>query len=273
MHSDSDHMDFYDIALVLVKNIKLLVVGPLLAGALALIFVSLAPEQYKSEAILLLPPDGQLKAEAMLASVQKLDSVIRQLNLSLTQADFSKSVRVNRGRDGLLRLTVVANSPLEAQKRASALVSVWIQSESLGDKDRAALEKKLQQIRHEYTAVVRGIEELALIRVEREQSAARPDNQAAFKLMAAQADYVSEILHISQALDYDPKAAVVQQPTLPVAPASSKKELVVAASLLIVFGLLLLWVFVRHSWETASRTPGLLEKQEKLIAALRFKLR
>ena len=114
MHSDCERMDFYDLVLVVVQNLKFIVIGPLLAAGLAMVTMSLKPEYYKSEAVFQLQPDDQLRAASMLVSPQVLNGVIAQLDLNLTLAELSDSVSVSRNRDGLLRLAVTVNSPLDA---------------------------------------------------------------------------------------------------------------------------------------------------------------
>lgn len=268
MHSDCERMDFYDLVLVVVKNLKFIVIGPLLAAGLAMVTMSLKPEYYKSEAVFQLQPDDQLRAASMLVSPQVLNGVIAQLDLNLTLAELSDSVSVSRNRDGLLRLAVTANSPLDAQKRAAAIVSGWMQNSLPSGAERLDLEKKLDQIREDYVNGLRLLEGLAFAKRDKTGNVISPD--ALSKLLEAEASYMAEMLRISKVLGGIPKASVIQQPTLPVEAVNPKTKLVVTAALLLAFGLSLLWVFLCHTWKTASHNPELAEKQAKLLAALRL---
>lgn len=198
-----DFLDFLDFLILLLNNLKVIVLVPLLVAGLAMVIVSLQPKHYKSEAVFQLQPDDQLRAASMLVSPQVLNSVIAQLDLNLTLAELSDSVRVSRNRDGLLRLAVAANSPLDAQKRAAAIVSGWMQNSLPSGAERLDLEKKLDQIREDYVNGLRLLEGLTF--AKRDKAGNVISLEALSKLLEAEASYMAEMLRISKVLGGIPK--------------------------------------------------------------------
>jgi hypothetical protein len=75
----------FDLLLVVAENLKLLILGPLVVGLLALGIGYALPQSFTSQAILALPTPTPTQAAAMLVSPLVLDPVIESLNLSKGQ--------------------------------------------------------------------------------------------------------------------------------------------------------------------------------------------
>jgi uncharacterized protein involved in exopolysaccharide biosynthesis len=86
-----------DLLLVVVDNLRLLVLGPLLAGLLAFIWVSLAPKTYESTAIL----KANQATASLVNSASVLDPVAASLGLSKklevddARLELKKQIKVN----------------------------------------------------------------------------------------------------------------------------------------------------------------------------------
>lgn len=77
---DEKEISLFDLLLVVAENLKLLILGPLVVGLLALGIGYALPQSFTSQAILALPTTTQ--ASAMMVSSLVLDPVIELLNLS-----------------------------------------------------------------------------------------------------------------------------------------------------------------------------------------------
>jgi len=116
---EQDEISLLDILVTLAENAKLLIIGPLLAGLLALGIGYTLPQSFTSYALLAAPSPPQVAT--MMVSPSVLDPVIAALNLSagesseVARAGLASRIKASVGKDGLLRLEVGATTPLEAQ--------------------------------------------------------------------------------------------------------------------------------------------------------------
>ena len=151
MESRADQVSLLDLLLVLAENAKLLLMGPLLAGLVALGVSFQSPQQFVSEAILAVPatPQPPTQAASLLRSPLVLDPVVAAFDLaksrSVNQArqELASSVKSSLGKDGLLRLEVTGPSPDRAQAIANALIDAWLKTTRPGEQDRKDLETRL----------------------------------------------------------------------------------------------------------------------------------
>ena len=85
----------------------------------------------------------------MLVSPIVLDPVIESLKLSkgqstqLARVGVANQIKATVGRDGVLRLDVTANTALEAQVLANAVIDSWLKSTIPGEQDRVDIEQRL----------------------------------------------------------------------------------------------------------------------------------
>jgi len=277
----ADEVSLLDLLLVVADNIKLLILGPLLIGLLALGGAYLMPQKYTSQAILALPTPTTTttttpqQAAAMLVSPLVLDPVIE--SMQLTEGDSLQIARVRVagqikaavGKDNLLRLDVTAQTPAEAQSLANALIDTWLKSTVPGEKHRADLDVRLGYAKTSLEAVTRLITRLdAGGGTYLNQPQTR--GEAGTTLVALgelQARYLGEVLSIPRELEGLSRDVVKQPPTLPTEPASNKKALIAIGATLAGGFVLLLWAFMRSAWRNAAQDPVLAEKQQRLAAA------
>ncbi len=276
----ADEISLLDLLVVVADNLKLLIVGPLLIGLLALGGAYLLPQKYTSQAILALPtptptPTPQ-QAAALLVSPLVLDPVIA--SLQLTEGDSIEVARLRVagqikpvvGKDNLLRLDVTAPTSQNAQALANAVIDTWLKSTVPGEKYRADLEKRLSYANASLEAVTRLITRLDAGGGSY-LSQPQTRGEAGTTLVALgelQARYLNEVLSIPRELEGLSRDVVKQPPTLPTEPASNKKALIAIGAALAGGFMLLLWVFMRNAWRNAAQDPALAEKQIRLAAAL-----
>ena len=267
-----------DPMLVAAENIKLLILGPLLAGLLALGVGYLLPQKFVSNVILALPAVAPTPAQAAAVTVSPvvLDPIIGTMGLAgdqtLEAARLELAQRINAtvGKDLLLRLDVTAETPAAAQTLANAIIDNWLKSTAPGELDRADLEKRLGYAHKSLDSVTRLIERLT---AEGSANLNQPltRGEAGTSIVAVgelQARYLADVINIPRTLQGLSRDVVLQPPTLPTEPVSSKKALMATLAALGTGFALLLFVFMRSAWRGAAQDPEAAQKQTRLRAAL-----
>lgn len=285
---DEKEISLFDLLLVVAENLKLLILGPLVVGLLALGYGYSLPQSFTSQSILALPTGSSTptptptttpaQASAMMVSPLVLDPVIESLNLSkgqpiqVVRTGLASQIKAAVGKDGLLRLDVTANTPLEAQSIANAVIDTWLKSTRPGEQDRVDLEKRLAYAKVSLESIRRLLGRLT---AEGTADLNKPltRGEAGTSIVAVgelQARYLGEVLSIPRLLQGLSRDVVVQPPTLPTEPVAPKKSLIAMMAALGSGFALLLWVFMRQAWKNAAQDPQAAEKQAKLLAAMGF---
>jgi hypothetical protein len=261
-----------DLLLVVAQNLRLLILGPLLAGIVAL-GVSFLFIPIKFESVAVQAADPQLAA--MYSSAQVLDGVIQTMGYARAGEDIDTarerllakdySVKYN-AKDKTLRLETLASTPKDAQRMAQTAIE---------------LTTKLNQLRVDNNQRLKEQFDLALARERSYSQAAQrisaqiqssaANNQAALteaqaKLLdsAREAQIVAaQLSEIRVADSFD----LIQTPTLPKRKHPSGRALIsVVASLATGFALLV-WVFIVHFVRNSTGQDA--ERIHKLTTALR----
>lgn len=265
-----------DLLVVVAENIKLLLLGPLLVGLVALGIAYALPQQsYVSQAILLLPSTNSAQAAAMMTSPLVLDPIIAtDPELSAKPIETARSALAGKlkatvAKDGLLRLDATASQPQAAQALANAVIDNWLKSTVPGPHDRADLEKRLSYASNALASVTTLLNTLS---VDGAVSLGKPLTlgEAGTSLVGLgelQTRYLNDVLGIPRTLQGLSRDVVKQPPTLPTEPVSNKKALIAVMSTLGAGFALLLFVFMRQAWRNASQDPETAPKMVRLRAA------
>lgn len=285
MNTDENEVSLLDLLLLVAENLKLLILGPLVIGLIALAFSYTLPQSFTSQAILALPTSTSTstptptQAAAMMISPLVLDPVIVALDLADglsiegARARLVPQVKAAVGKDGLLRLDVTSRTSLEARAIANAVIDTWLKSTAPGAQDLADMEKRLGYATTSLASVTRLLAHLAgggvsLLNKPLTLGDAGTSMVAVGEL---QARYLADVLNIPRAMQGLSRDVVMQAPTLPAEPNGRKKSLIAILAALGSGFALLLWVFMRQAWKTAALNPEAAEKQAKLRAAIGFK--
>lgn len=287
LNQEENEVSLLDLLITMAENFKLLIVGPVLLGLLALGLTYTLPQRFTSQAILALPAAAltptptptPAQAAAMMVSPLVLDPVIVSLNLadglSIAGArlKLASQIKATVGKDGLLRLDVTATSSLNAQAIANALIDNWLKSTTPGQQDRADLEKRLAYAKSSLASVSRVLDHLAAdgAPVLNKPITLGDAGISIVALGELQERYRNDVLNIPRALQGLSRDVVIQEPTLPTEPVGPKKSLIAILAALGGGFALLLWVFMRQAWKNAALDPQAAQKQARLRAALGFK--
>ena len=278
-------MSGFDRLILVLEGWRLLLLGPVVAFSVAYGVCHIWQQSYTSYAILAIPlapvqsvqlTQTPVQAAAMMVSPLVLDPILVAFDLSegrtleKARKKLAEKVRSSVGKDNLLRLEVTATSPVLAQKISNALIETWLKTTAPGVRERADLEKRLENSKRALDAVNRL---LYVLTQEGSATLNKPltRGEAGNSLVAVgelQARYLSEVLTIPRTLQGLTLDVVAQAPTLPVEASAPRKELIAGMAALVSFFALLAWVFVRHSWKLAAEVPVTAERQNRLLAAL-----
>lgn len=281
LEQEESEISLLDLLLTVAENIKLLILGPLVVGLLALGIGFVLPQSFTSQAILSLPAASQTPAQAaaMMVSPLVLDPVIVSLNLaeglSIANArvQLASQIKAAVGKDALLRLDVIATQPVQAQAIANAVIDAWLKSTAPGERDRADLEKRLRLATASLASVNRLLDRLGAdgTTVLNKPLTVGDAGTSIVAVGELQARYLADVINIPRTLQGLSRDVVVQPPTLPTDPVAPKKGLIAILAALGSGFALLLWVFMRQAWRGAAQDPESAEKQAKLRAALGLK--
>lgn len=287
-YTEESEVSLLDLLVVVAENLKLLLLGPFAAGLLALGICYLVPQSYTSEAILALPlmsingtfnptATATAQAAAIMTSPLVLDPVIVSLNLSEdrpiqgARKKLVNQVRAVVGKDGLLRLDTTANTPVEAQNIANAVISAWLKSTVPGAEERADLEKRLESAKFSLDAVDRLLKRLT---TEGSSTLSQPltRGEAGTSIVAIselQAKFLGEVLSIPRTLQGYSRDVVKQSPTLPTETVAPKKGLIAVLATMGSGVILLVYVFLRKNWRSSLQDGEKAKKQARLLAAFK----
>ena len=280
MNEEENETSLLDLLVVVAENLKLLILGPVVVGLVALGIGYALPQSFTSQAILTLPAELQAQAAAIMVSPLVLDSVIESRSLSQgrsvqrARATLEKQIKAAAAKDGLLRLDVTATTPIEAQTVANAVIDTWLKTTVPGAQDRADLETRLAYAKASLESV-RRLQDVLTTEGVTSLSKALTRGEAGTSVVAVgelQARYLAEVLSIPRQLKGLTRDVVKQPPTLPTEPVASKGLLAFLTALGSGFALLL-WVFVRQAWKNAAQDPQVAERQAQLLTAIRFNAR
>jgi LPS O-antigen subunit length determinant protein (WzzB/FepE family) len=271
-----DEISLLDILQVVVDNLRLLVIGPMLAGLLALAVAWVWPKTYESTAIL---KADQTTASVML-SAAVLDPIARNMGYATTMSTdearmkLARQVKANiNAKDKLLTLTTQADTPQAAQALAQAVLQQTFTLSQPRDNEKLRLEKQLAQAKAREAEATQAMQLLGK-KLDATAGVGTSEMAQGYAQMlgvvkesqAAQVDIERQL----QSLD---TSALVQQPTLPTKPIAPKRSLVAILATLAAGFFLLLFVFLRHSIHNLSQNGKLAQKLETLKIAWRKALK
>lgn len=274
--SEAEDQGLLDLLVVLIRHIRLLTFGPLAVGIVAFATAYFKPPSYSSEAILALSEASSKQASMIMTTPLVLDPVIQKLGLSkdlpLDEARemLASRLRTKTGKDGLLWMTVSAESPVQAQLLANALIDSWRASTIPGEQEKAELLERLGYVQKALKSI-----DLLLSRLTSESPAyfdgqvSRGDRGLTLvSLGELQARYFSEVQSIPRTLQGVSRDVVKLPPSLPLRADPAGRTKITLLMAIAAFLLLLIAVLLRHLVVRSLRAPRNAAALARLQAAL-----
>ena len=246
-----------DILVTLAENIKLLILGPLLAGVLAWGSAFLLPKTFESVAVLQALPEvaGLMTTAAVLDPVAQSLGLRQGTTTEKAREGLRARTKTSIGRnDKLVTLTVSGETPAKAQATASALLeATYAQSQPKGS-HKVRLEKQLAEAQTRLRlapSALTQLERSLLTTPTKPISSPSAQQSEALDLLAigsvglldVAASAQKEIVELESELEGLTGAQLVQAPTLPDIPTSPNKGKIAGMAALGSGFLLLTFVF------------------------------
>lgn len=263
---EDDDISLLDLLHTITENLRLLVIGPIVVGLLALAGASLWPKTYESTAI--------LKAEQVTASLMLSASVLDPIaaNLGYTPKQEQDAARDKlksqikasfNAKDKLLTLTTQADTPQAAQALAKAVLQQTYTLSQPRDSEKLRLQKQLAQAQ----AREKEANQTAVLLAGKME---KSGGEVSFQVAQGYAQMIG-VVKESQATQIDIErqlqgldaSALVQEATLPTKHAAPKRGIITIMATLAAGFALLLFVFIRQALRNASQDA---ESAQKLSA-------
>jgi hypothetical protein len=259
-----------DLLLVIVENLRLLVLGPILAGLIVFTTVSFLPKTYESTAI--------LKAEQATASLVNSASVLdpiaaslgltKKLEVDEARLELKTKIQVHvNAKDKLLTLTTRSETPQAAQALAQAVLNQTYLNSQPRDSEKLRLQKQLEQALTREKQANQAAQILAK-NLDKNANVSEVAQGYAQVVRVEQESQEAQV-EIERQLNGLDSSALVQEPSLPTNHVSTKRGLVTVMTVQGVGFLLLIGVFVRNSLRNSRRNTIAAQKLDTLKASWR----
>lgn len=268
-----DELSLLDLLVTLAENIKLLIVGSLLAALCALGIAFALPQTFQSVAVL----QAEQGTASLMTTATVLDPVIASLALGKDEPveearrKLRETIKVAVGRtDKLLTLTVSANTPQQAQAIANAVLQqTYLESRPKGvAATRLVIQLKEAQTRLK-NAQNAGIG--VFKRMEFTSYGGAELARGYAELLSAASAAQIQISALEGQLDGVTDSQLVQSPTLPKKASQPKKGLVAISATLAAGFLLLLFIFTRQALRNTLEDGAAAGKVARIRRALRLR--
>ena len=261
-HIQDDEISLLDLALTVAENLRLLIIGPIVAGLIALGVSSLLPKTFESVAILNVIHQPE-KMASLTTSAAVLDPVAEQLGLTKSatrdaaRAALRGRISMEVGRkDGLLTLTTKGKSGEAAQALANAVLAQLFVAVAPKGQDVIDLEKSLALARSLYAnnqlVIERSSALMGAAKSENAVNAVNAGLQGYAELIALQQSFAIQIANDERSLRGLSDANLAQPPILPTQHVAPKRSLISVLAALATGFALLLFVFIRKALANAA---------------------
>lgn len=266
----------FDLFLLLLRNLPLLVIVPLLAGALAYGLSWLLPRTYASAAIVALPQNypkmTPQQVASMMTSPVVLDPVMeamgltKQFNRDQARAELARRVKAGVPKDLLVRLEVQGGTPEEAQQTAVAILDSWLKSTVPSEREKADLQRRLEVATAGFQNTQKALTDVLQ---DNPASVGRRERGVSLVAIGELSDrYLDQTLLIPREMEGIPREVIRQQPTLPAQPIKPRKLTLAATAAFLAFLATLAALVARYFLDLARADPLSAEKLRLLRESL-----
>ena len=274
---DDDTISLLDLLVVITENIKLLILGPIAIALIALALTFVMPQRFESESWLRLEESAVpaftsadvlapllAKAPWIAAEAGGGENALKALRENV-KASFNK-------KDGLLRLKTEAPSPEQAQQLNQAL----IESSRVFSLPKG---RKLEEIEQQIKLNQASLQELEPViqriaqNIDKVTPGTEGDNvaRAYINLIELKGTRERTLQDLNRKLLEFGEEMIAQSPRLPERPISQKRGLVTILAGLASGMALLLFVFIRSGWRSATQNPEDASKIQRIRQSLGMK--
>jgi len=274
--SSRGEFGFLDLLVTLAENLKLLIIGSLLAGLCALGISFVIPQTYQSVAVL----QSEQATASLMTTAAVLDPVIASLGLAKddtlddARIELRKQIKTAVGRnDKLLTLTVSDHAAQQAQAIANALLSQTYQE----SRPKGSARKRIEVQLAEAQARLNNAQDASVGVLKRLESSGSGVSGGAelargyAELLTATGAAQGQISALETQLEGLSEAMLIQSPTLPLKASQPKKGLIAISATLAMGLVLLLFVFMRQALRSNVENASVAGKWARVRQSLGLK--
>jgi uncharacterized protein involved in exopolysaccharide biosynthesis len=271
-YPEDDEISLLDLLQTIVDNLRLLIIGPLVAGLLAYGVALVIPKTYESTAIL--KSEQNLAGQMLTASV--LDPIAAKLGYTpKMEADdardkLRKEIKASyNAKDKLVTLTAQATSPQAAQALANdVLEQVYVQTQPR-DSAKQSLQKQLTQLQAREKELTQSAKILERRLEQATGNGVSEVAQGYAQLIGVIEKTQENQIKLEKELKGIDSSDLIQSPTLPTKKVAPKRSLIAIIATLAAGFALLLFVFIRQAFRNASQNEESAPKINALQASWR----
>lgn len=269
-----DEVSLLDIGVVLAENAVLLVAGPIIGGAIALLITLALPPIYESTSFLRL---SEADASVM-KSVDVLKPVIDELQLQRSDPFDTAIKRVSSQitltfskKDGLLKFSSQGETPEAAQLLNTKIQDSFKRFSLPKGRSLESVEEQLRITQGTVDELRSGAE-----RLRKSLDKVNPGTEAeamtrSYVTMIEQRDArQKQLFDLKAALKGFGEEVIIQRATLPTAQVARKRLLVALMAAVLSGFACLLFVFTRNGLRSVKNSPPELKKVQRIQSALGF---
>ncbi len=271
-YPEDDEISLLDLLQTIVDNLRLLVIGPLVAGLLAYGVALVIPKTYESTAIL--KSEQNLAGQMLTASV--LDPIAAKLGYTpKMEADdardkLKKEIKASyNAKDKLVTLTAQSTSPQSAQALANdVLAQVYVQTQPR-DSAKQSLQKQLTQLQTREKELNQSAKILERRLEQATGNGVSEVAQGYAQLIGVIEKTQENQIKVEKELKGIDSSDLIQSPTLSTKKVAPKRSLIAIIAALAAGFALLLFVFTRQALRNASQNEESAQKINALQASWR----
>jgi uncharacterized protein involved in exopolysaccharide biosynthesis len=272
---EDDDISLLDLLLIIAQNLRLLIIGPIVVGLVALAGASLWPSTYESSFTVYSPKKliEPQQISSLAVAVQTLNVAAKTLKTA-GQAELGQSLLAGAASSNIPRNTNMVNVKVQAvtaqaaHDMAQALLAATLQASRPQGDVLAELEQNLKK---DQTALdnARQLEQRINSNIQQNGSSRADMVQSYAALLPIIATLSSRIDQHRARLEGLTQVDVIAQPQVPGRPAKPNKGLLVLLASLATGFALLLFVFIRQALRNASQDSESAQKLSAIQAAWR----
>jgi hypothetical protein len=245
-------------------NLKLLVLGPILAALVAFAVTSALPRWYTSAAYLVLDEAGARTADARMRSSPVLDKVLSEYNAPRGTLEGrrrfledNRHLGVAAGEtqrtSNLFRLEYSDESPQIAQKVNTLFIEAWLESTKPGPELRATIEAEVERTDTQSKSISELIDRLqkdapSLVAQSLQGEFATP----ILGLIAKRDQNLAQLITLRNSLNGKTRDVIFGKPDLPEEPSWPRRGMITILAGFLAALLLLIFVLMRRFWPTSN---------------------
>jgi len=275
--ADDQEIDLLDLLAVAAENVKLLILGPLIVGLLALGGAYAWPKTYESVSVLSTDEVNPAVVGSWATSGDLLAPVLEELGLfkdksketALRQAREIVIVAVGK-QDKLVTLTTQGETPDAARQLNQRVLDQLVQFSRPTGPKMAALQCQLDSQKASLAGAVALEKDLGNLLISG-KLVTEAESRIFSDLLRSKTELTARVAQLQLQLEGLNAGNVVQTPSLPERQIKPKKALVAVSATLLSAVVLVLFVFVRHSLRNASSNPEAAAKLQRIRRGLGFR--